>query len=447
SRPSRSSGSALRALTFGALALVILIVAYLLFVTSGGATYKLEFEDAGQLVKGDQVEVGGVPIGEIKNIQLTSQYKALITIHISGSLVPLHEGSTAEIRQPSLSQVANRYIMIVPGPNNRPALSNGATLPTTQTKGLVDLDQVFDALNPRTRKGLANVIEGFAQQYSGAEAAANSDTQYFGPALNAVTHVFSELSADQPVLLHFLVNSSDALQILGAHSEHLTDLIENSDIAFKAIAVHDTALANGLHQLPGTFAAGTKTFTELPATFHALKEFIDASKPTTKPLITEFTKLNTLLKVTAPAVENLSHAVDQPGANNDLTDVALLLPRLAKTLETGSPDAVKALEESVPVTSYFGPYSPELTGLFRDFGQDTAYYDANGHYARISPLFDAFKLGEKNTLTPVSPSQGIEGLKTHELRRCPGGGTQPAADGSSPFEDEGKLSCDPTEHP
>lgn len=434
-------------LTFGALGLVILIVAYLLFATGGGAEYKLEFEDAGQLVKGDQVEVGGVPVGEVKDIQLTPQYRALITIHISGSLVPLHEGSTAELRQPSLSQVANRYVMIVPGPNNRPALPNGATLPTSETKGLVDLDQIFNALNPRTRKGLANVIEGFAEQYSGVEAQANSDTEYFGPALNAVSHVFSELAADQPVFLRFLVNSSDALQILGAHSEHLSDLIENSDTTFKAIAAHDTALAEGLKELPGTFAAGTKTFTELPSTFHALKEFIDVSKPTNKPLVTEFSKLNTLLNLTAPTVENLSHAVSQPGPNNDLTDVMLELPSLAKALQTGSPDAVKALEESVPVTSYFGPYSPDLTGLFRDFGQDTGYYDANGHYARVGPNFGAFHLNEKNELTPVSPSQGTEGLKTGQLRRCPGGGTQPAADGSSPFTDEGKLSCDPTQHP
>ena len=76
-----------------------------------------------------------------------------------------------------------------------------------------------------------------------------------------------------------------------------------------------------------------------------------------------------------------------------------------------------------------------------------AYYDANGHYARVSSTFDDFKLGEKNTLTPVTPQQGLEGLKTGQLRRCPGGATQPAADGSSPFTDEGKLSCDPSEAP
>ena len=66
----------------GALALVVLIVAYLVFGGGGGATYKLEFAEADQLVRGDQVQVGGVPVGSVTNIELTHDFKALITIHV-----------------------------------------------------------------------------------------------------------------------------------------------------------------------------------------------------------------------------------------------------------------------------------------------------------------------------------------------------------------------------
>ena len=37
------------------------------------------------------------------------------------------------------------------------------------------------------------------------------------------------------------------------------------------------------------------------------------------------------------------------------------------------------------------PYTPELVGWFRDFGQGAANYDANGHYARVQPIFNAFQ--------------------------------------------------------
>ena len=60
-----------------------------------------------------------MPVGSIKNIVLTHDYKALITIHVDSSLTPLHEGTTAQVRVPSLTSVANRYIALTPGPNNQ----------------------------------------------------------------------------------------------------------------------------------------------------------------------------------------------------------------------------------------------------------------------------------------------------------------------------------------
>ena len=102
----------------------------------------------------------------------------------------------------------------------------------------------------------------------------------------------------------------------------------------------------------------------------------------------------------------------------------------------------------MPITAFFGPYAPDLAGTLRTFGQTSAYYDADGHYLRGSVVLPDFKLGENNTLTPASsPQQALEGLKSGQLRRCPGGATEPAADGSSPFVDGELLSCDPSETP
>ena len=149
-----------------------------------------------------------------------------------------------------------------------------------------------------------------------------------------------------------------------------------------------------------------------------------------------------------PVVGNFSQAFSRPGPNNDLTDFANALPALAQALSTSTPATVTSLRESVPITAFFGPYSPDLEGLFREFGQTSAYYDANGHYARVNPVFPDFKLGEHNTLKPAaSVQQALEGLKSGQLRRCPGAATQPAADASSPFVDNELLSCDPTRTP
>ncbi len=443
--PSPNAG---RWIAAGALGLVVLIVAYIVFSSGGGAEYNLIFPNASQLVRGDQVQVGGVPVGTITNIGLTSDYRARVTIHVESSLAPLHEGTTAQIRVPSLSSVANRYVALAPGPNNRPALPSGATLQGPAIQGTVDLDQLFDTFSPRTRRGLQEVFQGGAELYAGATGAARIASEYFSPSLAAANHVFAELTRDQQTFTNFVVQGARALSTVAAHREQLTGLVGNSETTFQALASEQANLQQGVAELPVALHQGNRTFAEAPATFAALRKFMSVAKPNTTMLAEFFARLRTLLVVAQPVLHNLSLAISRPGPSNDLTDFALALPGLAKSLASGSPETTKALQEAVPITAFFGPYSPDLEGVVRDFGTTAGYYDANGHYARITPVFDNFTLGSNGTLTPTTPQQGRQNLKTHQLQRCPGAGATPApADGSAPFTDNGQLGCDPTQVP
>lgn len=436
-----------RMLAVGALGIVVLIAAYLVFSGGGGTDYHLEMKEAGQLVRGDQVQVGGVPVGSVTDIQLTHDFKARVTIHVDSSLTPLHEGTISEIRVPSLTGVANRYVALTPGPNNRPALPSGATLRASEAREAVDLDQLFNTFNPKTRKGLQQFIQGSAEQYAGAGPALGKATEYFAPAFAATDHFFSELTSDQGTFTDFLVESAKALTTIAARKEALTDLVEHAGQTFQAIGSEQSSLSRGLRELPVTLNRGNEVFAQVPPTLASLTRLINAQRPNTQALTTLFAKLTPLVTIAAPVVGNLNQAISKPGPSNDLTDAFAALPALARTLTTASPANVQALRESVPITSFFGPYAPELAGTFHTFAQANSYYDANGHYARIGPVAPSFTLGANNNLTPASPQQALEGLKTGQLRRCPGGATQPSADGSAPFTDNGQLSCDPTQTP
>ncbi|HWG07417.1 MAG TPA: MlaD family protein [Solirubrobacteraceae bacterium] len=437
-----------RPLAVGALAVVVLLVALIVFSGGGGSTYKLEFKEGDQLVRGDQVQVGGVPVGSVTNIELTNDFKALVTIHVDSSLAPLHAGTTAQVRVPSLSSVANRYVALSPGPNNAPALASGTRLPASVTKDVTDLDQLFNTFDPKTRKGLQEFIQGTAEQYVGQGKNLGLSTEYFAPAINATDHFFAELVRDQPTFTNFLVETAKAVTTIGARQDQLSSLIENANTTFTAIGSEQQNLAAGVKELPVAFRQGNRTFAELPSTLGALTKLVDASKPTVKPLTTLFTSLTPLVTKATPVVKNFSLAFSRPGPNNDLTDFANAVPGLVKQLTTATPVAVQSLRESVPITAFFGPYSPDLEGTLREFGQASAYYDANGHYVRVNPVFPDFAPGGgENNLTPSSPGAALAPLKSGQLRRCPGGATQPAADGSSPFTFNEQLSCDPSEHP
>jgi phospholipid/cholesterol/gamma-HCH transport system substrate-binding protein len=350
---------------------------------------------------------------------------------------------------PSLTTVAGRYVALSPGPNNAPALAPGSKLPPGSAQGTTDLDQIFDALNPRTRKGLQELLVGTAEQYAGVSQALGTATEYFSPSFAAADHVFAELTRDQRTFTNFLVLSAKALTTIAAHREELTSLVGNGDRTLQALGSEQANLQQGVAQLPATLDQGNRTFAERPSTFAALRRLADVAGPDTKTLAPLFARLEPLVVEAGPVLHDLSLAISRPGPSNDLTDTALALPALEQELASGSPNDVKALQESVPVTAFFGPYAPDLEGFVRTFGTSAGYYDANGHYARISAVFDNFTVGAGNTLTPAAtPQQGLQGLKTRQLLRCPGAGaTPPPADGSAPFTDNGQLGCDSTQVP
>src|SRR5947207_651380 len=116
------AGTVARVAAVAALALAIVVVAVLVLRGNGGKTYYIDFQNAGQLVKGDDVQVGGRAIGSVKDIALTQNNLARIKVAINDTYAPLHRGTTAIVRATSLSGVANRYVALTPGPNSNRAL-------------------------------------------------------------------------------------------------------------------------------------------------------------------------------------------------------------------------------------------------------------------------------------------------------------------------------------
>src|SRR5437764_8996519 len=86
------------------------LVGFLIFRGGGGYTVKATFLTANQLVKGNQVELDGTPIGSVKDLALTPNGQAVITLGIDSAHSPLPEGVKATIRQASQSRIANRYV-------------------------------------------------------------------------------------------------------------------------------------------------------------------------------------------------------------------------------------------------------------------------------------------------------------------------------------------------
>src|SRR4051794_1996274 len=441
--------TAARGVALGALVIAAIVVAVVLLNGGDTHTYKLQFTNAGQLVKDDDVQVGGRRVGSVKKIALTHDNQAEITIEVEKPYAPLHVGTRATIRATSLSGVANRYINLTLGPNSAPKIDDKGVLTASSTTSPVDLDQLFNTLDPETLKGLQNVIHGFATQYEGRGLVNNQAAKYFNPAISTAARLVNEVDRDQRAFEDVIVEGAKVVTALAERRGDITDLVSNSNETAAAIASENQALSDTLGLLPGTLRKANTTFVNLRGTLDDLDRLTDASLPATKNLAKFFRALRPLVDEAVPTIHDLRLLVTNPGPNNDSIDLLNKAPQLASLANTTFPNTVTALNKSVPVVSFVRPYTADFVGWLRDFGQGTSNYDANGHYARIQPIFNAYTFTSNpagGALTAIPGDQRLAQLQTGNLERCPGAASQFPEDKSAPFRDtNGKLDCDPSQ--
>jgi phospholipid/cholesterol/gamma-HCH transport system substrate-binding protein len=429
---------------------VVVVVALLMFTGGSGYTVTATFNNAGQLVKGNNVEVAGRPVGKVQSIELDNNAQARVKIKVGSGFDPLHEGTTAVIRAASLSGIANRYVELHPGPNSAPKIEDGGEIHADRTQAPVDLDQLFNTLDPKTRKGLQNIVQGGATQYKGKSAKAAAALKYFNPAISTSARVARELVYDRQAFQRFVTNTAETVSALEERRDDLAGLISNSNATAKAIGDENVALGRALGLLPDTLRRANTTFVNLRATLNDLDVLVNASKPATKDLAPLFRQLRGLVDDSIPTIHDLRVLIRKQGKNNDLIELTGKMPRLASIAKKTFPHDIAALQKSLPVISYIRPYTPDLTGWITKFGQVANPYDANGHYARIQPMFNQFQF----TDTPAGPTlvplpddlAGRNGLNARNSLRCPGAATQPAPDGSNPWAQD-SPDCDPTNTP
>jgi len=473
-------------------ALVALVVAILAVVLllGGGDDYEVtaEFENAGQLVKGNEVVVGGSAVGSVSKIELGDDGQALVTFSVDDDYAPLRRGTVATIRSPSLSQIAGRQVQLTLPPSSEKAepIDDGGTLTQAETVSAVDLDQLFNTLSPKTINDFKHLIKGMATSYEGIGPQANKGLHYLNPFLSTSRRVFAELNSDQAAFENLIVDTSQLSGALAERAPDISALVANLNRMMNAIGDRKERLAEAISLLPDFLRESNTTFVNLRAALDDLDPLVDASKPVAVRLRPFLATLRAASADAVPTIRDLSAILRRNGDANDLVELTRLQPALAKAaVGSGSPDcgndstdpgdlaspqdddytqgafgeAVCALRNSEPQLSMFRAYTPELVGWFDDFGH-SGFIDAIGGIGRIGTTLNPFSVsqpgGAPNLLDPLTPDQIIASLDTGNTRRCPGGNEHPVndidpSDDSVPFTDGGALTgygpgnCDPSQ--
>ncbi len=436
-----------------ALAAAVIVLAIIFFSGNGGHQYTLVFQNAGQLVPDNQVLIGGSPVGSVESIDLTDDNLAAVHVEVDQQL---HEGSTAVIRATSLSGVANHYISISPGPNSNPELDDGAELGLASTTTPVDIDQFFNTFPPSVRKGLSNFFKGNATIYAGQGENANDAYKFFGPALNRTTAFVGELNADQRLLEKFIVSSAELTTAVAERGESLSSAIGNASAAFNAIAAQNVAFDETLQELPPTFRQANTTFVNLRAALDDLDPLVETAKPATKNLAPFLAELRPVLSKFIPVVRNLRLTVARPGFANDTAELLAFMPAVESRASRAFPHAEAAIAGFQPNLNFARSYTPDFFSTLGKLGVAAGYYDGNGHYVRASPSGLNLFGYNSGALKPIKKSEQFNffGSEAGVRKPCPGGATQDATDGSSPYVNPphsgssvSPSECDPSDVP
>src|SRR5436190_2707384 len=456
-----------RIAAIAAVVAAVILVGFVIFGGGGGYSVKAYFQNGNQLVKGNQVELDGTAIGSVKSLDITPNGQAVVTIGVDGKYAPLPQGVHATIRQSSQSGIANRYVDLTmpPASQQHQKIEDGGEISADNTTTSVDLDQLFNTLDPPTRKALQEFFKGQAKALDGKGEMQNIAFQYLNPALSTSRRLFNELNADTPTLERFVTDSSRLVSTLAGRRDALSALIQNLDTTMGAIGSQKTALADALGRLPDFMRRSNTTFVNLRSTLDDLDPLVNASKPVAKKLNPFLDQLQPLLHDLKPTVADLRSIVRRPGADNDLTELTRTFgPVASEALDTKNrsvdfgggpqdvgqtegafPTSIKAFKDAVPAIAFGRPYTPDFLGWFDDFST-TGSYDALGGISRTMVQFNPTTM--ENGIPAVIPlpkraDAYKSSVRTYQYKRCPGASEEPARDKSNVWsaEDQKALDC------
>ena len=467
----KGSSGAVRIVAVAAIAIAAVVLVLLL--RNGGEDYRVtaEFQNASQLVNGNEVMVGGQSAGLVKEIELGDNGQAMVTFTVDDEFAPLPEGTIATIRQNSLSSVAGRQVELTfpPAGEGQGEIPDGGTLGQESTVSAVDLDEVFNTLDTKTVKDFKRVIKGFRDSYEGVSKQANRGFHYANPFLSTSRRLFSELTRDTRAFETLLVDTAHLSGLLAERDQDISALVGNANRALGAIGNQRAALAEAISRLPGFMRQANTTFVNLRAALTDLNPLVDASKPVAERLSPFFREFRVAARDSVPTIRDLSGIVRRRGKSNDLVELTRSQVPLARIgVGSGAPDCGSdpladygaaadddfgqgalgetacGLRNQLPQVSHIRAYMPEWVGWFDGFSTSGAL-DASGGIGRISLTLNAFSPGVTGGINPGVPLPDIANVLTqiNARARCPGALERDPGDGSTPFTDGDTINCDP----
>ncbi|MHB8507080.1 MAG: MlaD family protein [Candidatus Dormibacteria bacterium] len=214
--------------------------------------YRVMFNvrDADAIVSGSDVRIAGIPVGKVLSVS-TSDTGARVVMGIEPRYAPIYTDATVLIRPKSL--LGEKYVDMTKGTSNQ-EVPNGGSLPDAQAFTQVELDQVLNNLDEKSRKALSvDLISlgGGLKDRGGDINATIPELRRIAEHLTPVAARFKDRTAQ---IDHILVDTDTILKTLADEHRQLATLLQAGDAVTGTIAANDQHLAGFLQNGSDTIA-------------------------------------------------------------------------------------------------------------------------------------------------------------------------------------------------
>jgi ABC-type transporter Mla subunit MlaD len=401
---SKRAPSTTQLLVITAFALTCFGILLFLWVTFGGPTpfkaksyqVKVPFEEASQLAEQSDVRISGVDVGKVESIELGPKGKeAVALLNINDKYAPLPKNTRAMLRTKTL--LGETYVELSPGSNKEATLPEDSTLPPAQVTESVQLDEIFQAFDPKTRRAFQTWMEEAAVAISGQGQNLSYAIGNFEPTFTEYEKLFRVLNSQKLAVSQLFSNGAKTFEALRGRNGELADLIQSSNELFK------------------TTAARNK---DIEALFRAFPTFQDESKQTVARLQGFATNADPLSKQLVPVAEELSPTLIKFGElAPEAKQLFEALPAVEKLAPTGLasfrklfrddfPPLLRASEPFVrnlnPLVSGLGLYKKDIAATVGNLaasfhGRLTGEATSAVHYLRVMGPINAESLSTYST--------------------------------------------------
>jgi phospholipid/cholesterol/gamma-HCH transport system substrate-binding protein len=367
-----------------------------------GYRFKADFPEAALLAKEADVRMAGVNIGKVRSTELgPGGHTTKAEIEIDSRFAPIRVDARAILRQKSL--LGETYVELSPGQADSPKLADGGTLKRTNVQDTVELDEVFQAFDPRTRRYFQEWLHDAGIASTGRFASdLNDSLGNAAPFVESGADLLRPLDEQEVALRRVVRDTGRTFHAISRENGQLRGVITNGDATFSALASRDDALAQTFQILP-TFLRETR------ATVGRLEQFARNTDPLVRDLRGPADDL-------APTVRDLGDL------SPDLEKLFNNIGPLVDASATGVPAAQRFLVGAAPVLEsthvFLRQLNPILSYLSFSRGQVSQFlslgasslggtgkggYQGNGageHYLSQLAIIDSRSLQQRSTRPP-----------------------------------------------